>query len=571
MQHAEQGDLVTQFYPWRTALNSTLSIGKAPLWNSHVLMGAPYVAMPESGVFFPLNWVFSILRGPVAWSLLFLVRAVIIAITMAVFTKRLGMSPAASIFCGFTFAFCGWVLAFQSRPQLDTAMWLPLMFLSVDWLREKPSRVPIAVGALAFAFPVLGGHPEIAFQVILLGLLYAGYRAFPLTQETVRYLAAFGVTGLLSLMLAAVQLLPTLEWIGLIPRSLAERWPPLPGVEIIAFISRDLFHHPNVDGVFIPEGAAYVGAFALAALPFAYFWRKRRDVVFFAVMTFLCVEIVYGWQPVSGLAQHVPVLNGLPNWRFLVGADFALTVLAGFGLSALESRCSEPNPRSSRAALIIALGVSGAACGLLLLRAGHHTAIPYRLNLALILLAVAMAVLAYIRAVDRAALLRWTAVLVAADLLAFSMGHIPFVRSTDIYPTNPVFDFLRQHANSTWRVAPVDLAYGNNFELPYGLSTAAGYDFPTKRVSKFLATFSVDPMVISFISERLTAAPKGALDLTGTRFLYRQHAECGSGTPRGSAGPLSQSDGEWDLNRVRESRCHTPCLLSAQHGYPRRR
>src|SRR5439155_17574112 len=35
----------------------------------------------------------------------------------------------------------------------------------------------------------------------------------------------------------------------------------------------------------------------------------------------------------------------------------------------------------------------------------------------------------------------------------------------------------------------------------------------------FLAAFSIDPTVISFNSERIATAPKGALDLTGTRFF----------------------------------------------------
>jgi len=137
----------------------------------------------------------------------------------------------------------------------------------------------------------------------------------------------------------------------------------------------------------------------------------------------------------------------------------------------------------------------------------------------LFLLALSIVLLANTRRIDRTDFLRWTAVLVAADLLTCSFGSIPFVRSADIYPRNPVFDFLHQRANSRWRVAPVDMVYGNNFELPYGLSTAAGYDFPTKRVSKFLAAFSIDPTVISFNSERIATAPKGALDLTGTRFF----------------------------------------------------
>src|SRR5262249_40475680 len=197
----------------------------------------------------------------------------------AIFMKRLGVSDAAALISGFTFAFSGWVVSWQGWSLLDSAMWLPLIFLSVDWLRTKPSPEAVGVASLAFALPVLGGHPEVAFHTAILGLLYATYRAFPLTPGGRRYLVAFGISASLSLMLAAVQLLPTLEWIRLIPRSLTDRWPTPPGVRVLAFLSRDLFHNPNVDGILIPEGAAYGGAIVIAALPFVWLWRKKVDVI----------------------------------------------------------------------------------------------------------------------------------------------------------------------------------------------------------------------------------------------------------------------------------------------------
>ena len=272
MQHAELGDLATQTYPWRTVLNSAASIGRAPLWNFHYLMGAPYEAMPQSELFFPLNWLYSIARGPLAWSLLFIVRTALLEISMAIFMRRLGASNAAALISGLAFGFSGWITAFEGWPLADTAMWLPLMFLTVDGLRQKPSATWIALGAVAFALPVLGGHPEVAFQIFVLALLYAAFRVFPATTSPVSYLASLGAAGLLAAGLAAVQLLPTIEWIHLIPRSLTAFWPPIPSKEIVAFLSRDIFHQPNIDGISVPEHAAYVGAFAIAALPFAWLW-----------------------------------------------------------------------------------------------------------------------------------------------------------------------------------------------------------------------------------------------------------------------------------------------------------
>ena len=516
-QHSELGDIATQIYPWRT-LNSALRIGHAPLWNFYVFMGIPYQAMPMSALFFPLHWLFSLLTVPLAWSLLFPVRAVIVAIATAIFVRRMGASRPAALTSGLIFALSGWVMAFQGRPQLDSAMWLPLMFLAVDELRSKPSYKSVALGAVAFALPVLAGHPEVAFEVTLVVLLYAAYRLFPLKPAPVRYLAAFGVTGVLSLMLAAVQLLPTFEWTGLIARSLDMRWGSLASSQILGFLSRDLLHHPNVDGVFIPEGASYIGAFTVAVLPFLVFWRKRLDVLFFAGLAFFCMEIAYGWQPGFWISNHIPVLAGLPNWRLLVAADFALAVLAGLAITALQSRCDSPELRLLPAAPV-AWTLGGIAAGALIaLRLVGHT-VPLRWNLLLVLVSLTIAVLAATRRIDSRDFVRVALVVASADLITAAFGVIPFVKPADIFPSAPVFDFLRPKTIPMWRVCALDAVYGAHFEVPYRLSSPAGYDFPNTRMAKVLSVFKTQGEARALKSQDVLAAPKGMVDLTGTRYF----------------------------------------------------
>ncbi|HTQ54102.1 MAG TPA: YfhO family protein [Bryobacteraceae bacterium] len=518
MQHSQLGDLVTQIYPWRT-MNAALRPGHVPLWNFQAFMGTPFQAMPMSALFFPLHWFYSLLSIPAAWSLLFIVRSVIIAGATAIFLRRLRASPVASLVSGFVFACSGWVLAFQGRPQLDSAMWLPLMFLAVDVLRSRPSLARVALGAVAFALPVLGGHPEVAFQVIAVAVLYAVYRLFPLERAAVVYALAFAAAGALSFGLAAVQLVPTLEWLGLLSRSLSTHWGSLRSAQILGFLSRDLLHHPNIDGVWIPEGASYIGACAAALLPFAALWKNRRDVLFFAGVAVLCMETAYGWQPAFWFTNHIPVLSGLPNWRLLVAADFALAVLAGFGITAIESRCacSQAASRGLSSTLWTLAGVT--AVGLIALRRAGHTAIPVRLNLLLLLLCMVVFVLAAARRINLRAFTGMMVLLVITDLFTAGYAVIPFVRPSEVFPPSPVFDFLRPRAIPMWRVAAVDMVYGYQFELPYRLSTPAGYDFPNRRTARFLSAFKTDHEARALTSENTLTAPKGLLDLTGTRYF----------------------------------------------------
>ena len=519
VHHAEMGDLVTQVYPWRTALNSALSLWHAPLWNFQYLMGAPYEAMPQSALFFPLNWLYAIFSAPIAWSLLFIIRPALTAVSTAIFVRRLGASNAAALISGLTFGFSGSLMTWGGWALADSAMWLPLLFLSVHWLRDRPSAASIALAAAAFTLPVLAGQPEVAFQMTVLATLYAVCRAFPWTSRSPRYLAAFAAAGLLALCLAAVQLLPTWEWIHLIPRSLAFRFRHVPASKIIAFLSRDIFLPSNVDGITVPERFAYVGVFAVAALPFAWLWRSRRDVLYFAAILFFCLSMVYGWEPVYSLSKHVPILSGLPNWRLIIGADFALAVLAGLAISALESRCARKESESKPAMLIGALLTGAAACALVVARATGHTAIPYYLTALLLIPALALILLAKAGKLQVRTFVLCTALLVTADVFTCGYGRLPFYKAETIFPANTTFDFLRQHAGTLWRVGSVDLTYGSNFELPYGLSEASGYDFATGRVAGFMGAFSGDHVGFRLESDHLIAAPKGALDLTGVRFF----------------------------------------------------
>jgi Bacterial membrane protein YfhO len=315
-------------------------------------------------------------------------------------------------------------------------------------------------------------------------------------------------------MLAAVQLLPTMEWAGLLDRSLGMRWDPLPLSGILGLLSRDLLHNPNVDGVHVPEGACYIGAFAAALLPFLVFWKKRRDVLFFGLLAFFCLEVAYGLEPGFWISQHTPVLAGLPNWRFLAVADFAFAVLAGFAISALESRCvSVELSRQSSIAWLLSGAAAGAA---LVLRIAGVTLISVRLNLVLVLLSLAIALLAALRRIPASDFLRAAAIVIFADLTAAGFAYVPFVKAADIFPRAPVFEYLTPKASPLWRVAGVDGVYAYQFDMPYGLSAASGYDFLTRRTKRILSIFKTES---SFQSTALLAAPKGALDLTGTRYF----------------------------------------------------
>lgn len=535
--HAEMGDIATELYPWKAFTRRVIAGGTMPLWNRFLLMGAPFQADPQTGLFYPLNLVYYFLPTPVAWSLSFLLRTVLAGVLAALLAKALGATRTAALTAGVIFAFCGWVTAFQTRPHLDTSLWLPLVFLAVDRLQRRPEGFSVALVGLAFALPVLAGQPENAAHVTLVGLAFFLYRAAvpsPSGDSTaagrLRFSALFGAAGLLALGLAAVQMLPTLEWIGQLERGFHMFWGPKPLHEIGAFLSRDLGASPNSANVAIPESAAYAGMLTLLVAPLALLHRNRRDAIFFAVLVACALQIVYGRGPIYWLSQQTPILNSIPNGRLLVVADLGLAVLAGLGLSALEEELRAGRRAGGRCWLPSAAAFWAAGIGITVImgraKADPHSAELFSLptlhepTSSAIMLLAAAAVLGLALA-GRAPRRRFASVALAftaVDLVTASYGFIPFTTPREIFPPAPTFRFLEQDLTAH-RVASVDLTYGTNFELMYGPEAAAGYTVPLRRTRKLLSTLGPKSDNAGLTAERIVQARNRLLDLMNVKYL----------------------------------------------------
>jgi hypothetical protein len=50
------GDAFTYFTPYRDYANAALRAGQLPLWNPYLFLGAPFLANPQTAIFYPLHW-----------------------------------------------------------------------------------------------------------------------------------------------------------------------------------------------------------------------------------------------------------------------------------------------------------------------------------------------------------------------------------------------------------------------------------------------------------------------------------------------------------------------------------
>jgi hypothetical protein len=527
-QRAEYGDMVTFFYPWRYLQSTAYRNGSLPLWNPHILSGTPFLSNAQSAMFYPLNALYYVLPPPTAWTVKLILHVVLAGWMMALFVRTIGGTTAGAITAGIVFALAGIMTTWQATSLTDAALWLPLICLAVHRLCfVKPDGIAFVLTAVGFALPVLAGHPETAAHLTITGCGYALWHTVYSgrgVRESLRRLGIFAAAGLTAIALASIQMIPTLEWLGQVNHSLDISWGVKPIGQLLSFFSRDIARNPNSSGLEVPESAAYAGMITLLAAPLALLHRNRRGTLFFLLTIVAALQVVVG-GPVSWLVDHTPVLSGMKNGRALLVIDFSLGVLAGLGVSALsEYRLKDPANRrymlAAAATGCLALSLA-ALWGLENLRRTELQWLQTPASAAVLLLISYGLVITRIMGWLRPKAFAVAAVgLLAFDLITYAYGYMPFSPPSEMYPDAPLIAFLRKHDPAKARIAAVDVTYGANFEVLYGLTAVGGYDVGLRRIKTFLEDlthYSLDE--VSLNGQKVAAADDRRLDLLNAKYF----------------------------------------------------
>jgi len=310
------------FQPLRYYTSVELRSGHLPLWNPYSASGEPWLANPQTAVFYPPAWIFVVLPFPTAYVLFLALHLAILGVgTYLMLSLR--VSREAAIAGAVALTFCGPIFSLiDISNNLTTFAWLPWVIWCA--LGEAPARRAGAVLALCF----LGGEP---FYAGMGALLYA------LIVRRPRRIAA---TGLIAFGLSAIQLLPFLEMLrgsdraaGLPPDQLFRDsasigdWlrmavPPHLTPDVI---DRSLSQH-FISVVYIGIGTAIL---ALAGVIFG----RRRDVAGWLLLlsAAFAISIAPLLPPIAAMLEHFPVtLFRYPARLIPVGA-LALAALAAYG------------------------------------------------------------------------------------------------------------------------------------------------------------------------------------------------------------------------------------------------
>ncbi|MDP2935959.1 MAG: hypothetical protein Q8O86_05660, partial [Dehalococcoidia bacterium] len=171
-------DLLTYFYPYKEAAAAALREGRIPLWNPYLFTGAPFLANPQTALFYPLNLPGYFLPAPLAVKYSIVFHVFLAGVFMYAFARfSIGLGWVGGLASALSFMFGGFLTQQVGHiNQLNAAIWLPLVFLLFDlsWRRRQPLFA--LLGGVALAAQILAGHSQETFLLLVALGFYFLYR-----------------------------------------------------------------------------------------------------------------------------------------------------------------------------------------------------------------------------------------------------------------------------------------------------------------------------------------------------------------------------------------------------------
>jgi hypothetical protein len=252
-----RGDTFAYFYPYWQARDAALSAGHFPLWTPNLFMGVPLLANSQLGTFYPPNWWVMRLPPPDAVRVSILLH-VAWGMGGAYLLARgaLSLDVIPSLMAAALFALGGHVSAHVEQiNQLQGLSWMPWLFLLLDRAQATPLRFTPLLG-MALALQFLSGHTQTVF-ITGLGLAVYGLLTRPL-----RSMGILLAAGIIALLLALPQLIPTLEMTQVSNRRTGFNQNQATAFSFSPFVlGRGLL--PSYEGAIFGEYIAYVGVIGL--------------------------------------------------------------------------------------------------------------------------------------------------------------------------------------------------------------------------------------------------------------------------------------------------------------------
>jgi hypothetical protein len=334
---------VNQAYSWFNFWVGHIKRGILPLWDPYTFGGHSFAGEMQTAVFYPLNLLLALFPfnhqgvfSPQLYNQWYAFAHFLGACFMFALAREMGLSRFSSTIAGICFAFGGFVVHGEWPDMIQSAIWLPLVFLF--FLRAM--RLHVAI---------------MQTLVVLSAAVFAGFNPrtqgdAPRRNRWVLPAVAAAVALAVAFCAGAVQLLPSMEYSTGAMRFLGVG-PALPAPERIpyALLADGMWPHGWISLLFpfafngnTGPGefmSPYLGVFPLLAAIVA-LWRCWSNLWVRYLAGLATAALLYAMGSYSLL--HGVLYAVVPKlWmareagRFVYLADFSLAILAGFGVETL--------------------------------------------------------------------------------------------------------------------------------------------------------------------------------------------------------------------------------------------
>jgi len=352
------GDIAAQFYPNKVFTVEMVKRGEIPLWNPYIFCGVPFLANPQTALFYPPNLAFLVLPVHLAFSLLELLHTFLAGLFTYLYLRSVKRDRFVAIFSAIAFAFSGYFAArykFGHFTLLQASAWLPLIFLLFERALERRNALYIASTGVVIAIQFFAGHPTTSFSSILAVGLYSFYKIIKRGSglSSLRIALTFLLVIFIAFLVSAIQLLPTYELLKLSTRGSVDfdflKSRSFPPQNLLTFFVPNIFgspvHSNAMQGATFVETCAYVGILPLLLAIFCFISKRDERATFFAILALIAIFLALGgFNPFySLLFRFIPGFSRVSDpYRFVFLYVFSISILAGLGLDCATRQANTP-------------------------------------------------------------------------------------------------------------------------------------------------------------------------------------------------------------------------------------
>lgn len=341
------GDLADAIIPWTTLAWTQVHAGHLPLWNQYSGLGMPLAFNWQSAAFALPSLIGYLFPLHLAYTVEVLLTLVIAGTGAYCFGRLLGLGALGSAFAATTFELSGPVMGWLGYPHDGVVAWAGWLFAATLLILRSRRRLrSVVLFAVAFAFAVFGGQPEILIELTLSLVVFAvtvlvvrvrrQSGGAPVMRPVVDLVLAFVAGSALAAPLA----LPGLQLAFVSQHAHQVGNIALPTHELSHFLFQSFDGLPVSTSIWFGYGfynttVLYVGVIALVlAISGSVLRRSRPEVLGLAVVVAATVLALFV-PLVMKVLNHIPVLSNVA-WAWLIlPLAFSMSALAGVGLDAL--------------------------------------------------------------------------------------------------------------------------------------------------------------------------------------------------------------------------------------------